>query len=82
MLAVCKGLNILCTVGNSMSADGGPFVLVDDSKIEQLKLFWYKTHYKICRDLFQLCPPKKNLQDNLDNHLQGLKHCKIMEEAA
>jgi hypothetical protein len=29
-----------------------------------------------------LCPQKKNLQAKLDNHLEGLKHFKIVEEAA
>jgi hypothetical protein len=47
-----------------------------------LKSFWYKVWCKLCGDLFQLCPPKKNLEGNLKNHLQGLKHCKVVEDAA
>jgi hypothetical protein len=64
------------------AVDGGPFVVVGDPKAEHLKSFWYKERCKLCGDLFQLCPPKKNLEGNLKNHLQGLKHCKVVEDAA
>jgi hypothetical protein len=58
---------------------GKPVVL---TAAEELKSFWYKVRCKLYRDLFQLCPPKKNLRSNLDVSLQGLKYCKILENAA
>jgi hypothetical protein len=36
----------------------------------------------VCGDLFQLCPPKKNLAANLTNHVIGIKHITKVEEAA
>jgi hypothetical protein len=36
----------------------------------------------VCGDLFQLCPPKKNLAANLTNHVMGIKHVTKVEEAA
>ena len=69
-------------MNESVGTDGGLFVLVGDHAVEELKSFWYKVWCKLCGDLFQLCPPNKNLLSNLDGHLQGLKHCKIVEDAA
>jgi hypothetical protein len=34
----------------------------------------------VCNDLFQLCPPKKNLAANLTNHVMGIKHVTKVEE--
>lgn len=57
-------------------------MLVGDPEAEHLKSSWYKVRCKLCGDLFQLCTPKKNIEGNLKNHLQGLKHCKVVEDAA
>jgi hypothetical protein len=37
---------------------------------------------RLCGDFFQLCPPKKNLQANLMNHLEGLKHSKLVVDCS
>ena len=50
--AVTEGLGILKIVNDFVSVDGGPFVLVGDPAIEELKSFWYKVRCKLCGDLF------------------------------
>ena len=57
-----------------------PFVVVGDvnSSGVNYRSFWFKAQCQPCRELFELCPTKKNLQSNLENHLQGLKHRQIL----
>ena len=69
-------------MNDSIGMDGGPIVLVGNPAAKELKSFWYKVWCKLCGDLFQFYPPKKNLWSNLDGHLQGSKHCKIVKDAA
>jgi len=33
-----------------------------------------------CRDCFHLCPPKRNLEANLKNHLGGACHAEAVEK--
>jgi hypothetical protein len=46
-----------------------------------VKYFWYKVRCKYCNDILALCPPKKNLEANLQNHLGGTKHEKPVLDA-
>jgi hypothetical protein len=74
--AVCDGLQILQMVNREVVDGGGkePFHHVGDPNADDLKSFWYKVRCHFCGDLLQLCPPKKNLEANLRNHLGGTKH--------
>jgi hypothetical protein len=80
--AVEDGLAILDMVNRDICAEGGPFVAIGDPKGNSIKSFWHKIRCKVCGDLFQLCPPKKNLAANLTNHMMGIKHITKVEEAA
>jgi hypothetical protein len=61
--------------------DGGPFVVVGLDQSQEIKIFRYKEHCKICGDIFMLCPARKNLAANLQIHLVALKHVKAQEDA-
>jgi hypothetical protein len=72
--AVEDGLAILDMVNRDICAKGGLFVAIGDHEGDSIKSFWHKVRCKVCGDLFQLCPPKKNLAANLTNHVMGIKH--------
>jgi hypothetical protein len=61
------------------SAEGGPFVAIGDPEGDSIKSFWHKVCCKVCGDLFQLCPSKKNLAANLTSHVMGIKHVTKVE---
>ena len=60
--------------------DGGLFLAIGDPGALILKFFWYKVWCKVCSDIFQLCPPKKNLEANLTNYYMNIKHAMKLEE--
>jgi hypothetical protein len=67
---------------NTAAVDGiAIFVVVGDPDSQHLKSFWYKVHCKVCGDMMLLCPPKKNLKSNLEAHIHGLRHTKVVEVA-
>lgn len=61
-----------------------PFFIVGDRTSTGFKFCLY--HFKVCcclcGDFFQLCPPKKNLEANLINHIQGYKHKKAISDSS
>jgi hypothetical protein len=63
---------------------GEPFYAVGDPTSEGFKYqsYWFKVRCRLCSDFFQLCPLKKHLLANLTNHLQGLKHAKVVHDSA
>ena len=69
-------------MNDGVSAIAVTFVVVGDTKSEIMKSFWYKVRCTVCGDMFVLCPSKKNLRTNLENHIHGIKHTKALEEAA
>jgi hypothetical protein len=69
-------------VNRDICVEGGPFVAIGDHEGDSIKSFWHKVRCKVCGDLFQLCPPKKNLVANLTNHVMGIKYVTKVEEAA
>jgi hypothetical protein len=80
--AVEDGLAILDMVNRDICTEGGPFVAIGDPEGNSIKSIWHKVRCVVCGDLFQLCPPKKNLAANLTNHVMGIKHVTKVEEAA
>ena len=74
--AVRDGLEILQMVNREVVTGGGkePFHHAGDPNADDLKSFEYKVRCHFCGDLLQLCPLKKNLEANLQNHLGGTKH--------
>ena len=77
---VKEGAQILEVVNTSANSDRPPFLLIGDPESADVKSFWFKVKCSFCGDIFQLCPPKKNLEANLRNHLNGTKHHKVMED--
>ena len=43
-----------------------------------VKSFWVKARCAYCNDFFVLCPHKRNLESQLQNHLGGTKHEKVV----
>ena len=81
--AVCDGLQILQKVNKEVVVGGEePFHHIGDPNANDLKSFWFKVQCHSCGDLLQLCPPNKNLEANLRNHLGGTKHAIAVEESA
>jgi hypothetical protein len=78
--AVEEGLQIMDGINKDICKDGGPFQAIGDPGALILKSFWYKVRYKVCGDIFQLCPPKKNLEANLSNHYMSIMHAMKLEE--
>lgn len=74
-----ESLSILKAVNDEVSELDPPFVVVGDVGVTELKSFWYKVRCKIDGELLLLCPPKKNLRVNLENHLHGFTHTKCLE---
>ena len=78
--AVEEGSTLLEEINNEVDDNSkNPFVIIGDPTPEDLKSFWFKPRCMYCGDFFQLWPPRKNLQENLQNHLEGLKHTKFVE---
>jgi hypothetical protein len=84
--AVEEGTEIVEEVNAIVDEVNGhkPFVVVGDvnSSGVNYKSFWFKTQCRPCGELFELCPAKKNLWSNLENHLQGLKHGRILLQSS
>ena len=79
--AVEEGFSIVESVNALAGAEDNTFVVLGDPTTLELKSFWYKVRCKLCGDLMQLCPPWKNLQANLEMHLNGFKDTKGVEDA-
>jgi hypothetical protein len=83
---VKEGTEILGEVNNKAYEVNGqkPFYIIGDLNYESFKFksYWFKVCCRLCGDFFQLCPPKKNLQANLLNHLEGLKHLKLVADCS
>lgn len=76
-----EGLLILEGVNLKVQEEIKPFTVFGDvSDSTDMKCFWVKVRCSYCRDFFQLCPPKMNLESNLMNHLNGPKHAKAKED--
>ena len=46
-----------------------------------MKSYWFKAKCLICpREVFQLCPPKRNLEANLMTHVHGVVHNKTLQD--
>jgi hypothetical protein len=78
--AIIEGIRIIDFVNAPFAVNEQPFVLVGDLESLELKSFWYKVRCTFCNDFFQLCPPKKNMERNLNNHMEGTKHAKVVED--
>lgn len=76
-----EGASIVRDVNLGLLPGVLPFTVVGDVEIPNPKSFWFKVKCPYCRDLLSLCPPKKNLEANLENHIAGSKHMVAVEEA-
>jgi hypothetical protein len=82
---VREGTNIMEEVNDTADGVDGkkPFYVVGDPTSDGFKYrsYWFKIRCQFCGDFFQLYPPKKNLHANLTNHLQGLKHARVISDS-
>jgi hypothetical protein len=54
--------------------------VIGDLYSDELHSFWFRMNYNFCSDYFMLYPPKKNLEANLLNRINSLKHTKAMDD--
>ena len=71
---VKDGVAVLDAFNATCPKDKEPFQLVGDADALELRCFWYKVRSLFYCDFFQIWPPKKNLETNLRNHVEGTKH--------
>ena len=80
-----EGTDIMDKVNDATEEVNGqkPFYVVGDTTANGFKYrsYWFKVQCRVCGDFFQLCPPKRNLLANLNNHLHGLKHLKVVSDS-
>ena len=58
------------------------FHTLGDLEQPKSKSFWFEVKCPYCRDgLMQLCPPKRNLESTLRNHMASTKHMQAVEES-
>lgn len=80
---VQEGVRILHEVNTSLDPACITFELLGgDPMTTELKSFWWKTKCVTCNDVYNLCPPKNNLEANLRNHAGGSKHAEKVLQAA
>jgi len=78
---IMEGVSILQEVNSGMDVGILPFTVLGDIDTPNPKSFWFKVRCPYCGDLLNLCPPKKNLEANLRNHLGSSKHILAVEAA-
>lgn len=76
-----EGIHIVDLINDSVDQDHKPFVIIGDRSSPHMRCFWLKVKCKFCGDFFQLCPPRRNLEANLTNHIMGPKHASAVEAA-
>ena len=77
---VKEGLELVAIVNAKSDSERPPFVVGGDVNLNQVKCFWLKVKCTYCFDFYQLCPLKKKLLANLEDHMQGTKRCKALED--
>lgn len=78
---VQEGLEILQGVNNNIGGGRPTFEVVGDTESDNVRCFFVKVKCTFCSGSFlQLCPPKKNLEANLVNHVQGSNHATAVEK--
>ena len=76
-----EGVDIFNIVNNSIDPKKPTFELIGDPNDSIMKSYWFKAKCLICpREVFQLCPPKRNLEANLMNHVHGVVHNKTLQD--
>jgi hypothetical protein len=77
---VLKGIEIMDAMNASIGDDQKPFVVIGDLESDELQSFLFRVKCNACRDYFVFCPPRKNLEANLRNHVISLKHIKAVDD--
>ena len=78
---ISEGVKIVEAVNASLLEGQKKFMVLGNLTAENTRCYWFKVRCPYCRDLMSLCPPRKTLEANLKNHLDGFKHQKAMEDA-
>jgi hypothetical protein len=77
---VLERIEILDALNEDIGGEKKTFDVIGDLNSEEVRSFWFRVKCNFCGDYFMLCPPKKNLEVNLRNHVNGLKHSKILDD--
>jgi hypothetical protein len=77
---VLERIEILDALNEDIGGEKKTFDVIGDLNSEEVRSFWFRMKCNFCGDYFMLCPPKKNPEVNLRNHVNGLKHSKILDD--
>jgi hypothetical protein len=77
-----EGVSKMRSVNDSITSSSGPFVLVSNADAQIMKSFWYNVWCIICGELFLIYLAKKILRVSLENHLNGIKHARALQDVA
>ena len=75
-----EGIEVMEAVNASLGDSQKPFTVFQPLKEGQRKSFWMKVRCFYCQEMHNLCPPKKNLESNLQHHLASTKHLQAVEQ--
>ena len=78
---VDEGVGIVAIINESVDSQKPTFKIIGDPEDPIMKSYWFKMKCLVCpKELLQLCPPKRNLETNLMNHLHDIIHAKSVED--
>jgi ribosomal protein S27E len=77
---VLEGIEILDALNEDIGGEKKTFDVIGDLNSEEVRSFWLRVKCNFCGNYFMLCPPEKNLEVNLKNHVNSLKHSKISDD--
>lgn len=78
---VAQGVQIVDNVNDILPLGQKKFVVFGNLTAKNTRCYWFKVKCPYCNELMVLCPPRKTLEVNLKNHLDGFKHQKAVEVA-
>ena len=75
-----EGTKIVDALNFDIGGGKKTFDVFGDLNFDEIRSFWFRVKCNFSANFFMLCPPKKNLEVNLKNHINGLKHSKAIDE--
>ena len=72
-------IEVLDALNEDIGGEKKTFDVIRDLNSKEVQSFQFRMECNFYRDYFMLYPPKKNLEVNLRNHANGLKHSKILD---
>ena len=75
-----EGTETVDALNVDIGRENKTFDVIGDVNSNERRSFWFKMKYNLCVDFLMFCPPKKNQEVDLRNHINDLKHLKAANE--